>query len=159
MTDTHHATTAPKSSAVKSGPRSDGLKNASKHLDPSSSVQSLQVPEDEGIRNLLLIDEVADHSRQLIRCLESKGLHIEACPGLRDAKNRLQKHAGRYDLVIVVISHPSRPWDLILHDLQEAAHQSARQRGPLFLCITKSRSFLQLRLTIEQMGARLAYER
>jgi hypothetical protein len=59
----------------------------------------------------------------------------------------------------VAISNPCRPWDLILHDLQEATHQSRRQRGPLFLCITRSRSLVQLRLMIEKMGARLAYER
>ena len=135
------------------------MKYLSEHLDPSSSVQGLHVPEDKGIPNVLLVDEGADHAQRLRGRLGGIGLHVESCPGLRDAMNRLQKHAGRYDLVLVVISNSSRPWDYILHDLQEAAHQSRCQPGPLFLCVTKCRKLLQLRLTIEQMGARLAYER
>jgi hypothetical protein len=159
MTGTRHAITAPKRSAAKSQFRSNGLRYASDHHEISSFDQTLQVPEDKGLANVLLIDELADHTLQLTLCLERIGLHVEPCSGPRDAMNRLQTHVGRYDLVLVVISNPSRPWDLILHDLQEAAHQSRRQREPLFLCITKSKGLLQLRLTIEQMGARLAYER
>jgi CheY-like chemotaxis protein len=159
MTGTRHAITAPKSSAAKSRLRRNGLRYASDHLETSSFVQTLQAPEEQGFSNVLLIDEAADHAQNLTRCLEGMGLHVEPCPKLRDALNRLQMLAGRYDLVLVVISNPSRPWDLILHDLQEATHQSRHQRRPFFLCVTKTRTLLQLRLTIEQMGARLAYER
>jgi hypothetical protein len=159
MTDTRRATTTHKSSAARFKLQGNGPKGTLEHLDPSATVRTLQVTENEGLPRILLIDEIPGHAEQLSLYLQAKGFSVEPCPRLRDSVNRLLKDAGRYDIVIVVMFNSSRPWDRILHDLQEAAHQSRRRCGPLFLCVTKLKRLPHLRLTVEQLGARLAYER
>ncbi|HEV2523423.1 MAG TPA: hypothetical protein VGT24_13670 [Candidatus Acidoferrales bacterium] len=86
-------------------------------------------------------------------------LAVETCGDLQRAMLRLQQDAARYELVIVNISNPTKPWARIIHDLQEAAFHSSRQLGPFFLCVSSSRQPPELRLALEREGARFVYEK
>lgn len=159
MINARHATTALRSGATRSRLRINTPKSFPESLNPSLSVQTLQAVTAHDAPHVLLLDSDREHRQRLWQRLHGKGLAIETCQEVRDAVRKLREHAGRYDLVIVSFFDLSRPWDRTLHALQEAAHDSRRNLGPLFLCTTKAKNLLQLRLMIEQMGARLAYER
>ena len=159
MTNARRATTVLRSGDTGSRLRVNTPESSPEFFNPSLSVQTLQAATAHGVPHVLLLDRDSEHRQRLCQRLLGKDLAIETCLEVRDAVRKLREHAGRYDLVIVSVSDLSRPWDRILHALQEAAHHSRRHMGPLFLCTTKAKKLLQLRLTIEQMGARLAYER
>lgn len=108
--------------------------------------------------SILLVDDDSIHAQKLTQRLRQKGLFLEICHGVQDAMGRLRQPAAQYDLVIVNVSGSCRPWGRILRDLREASYRSSRP-GPLFLCVSQTTKPPQLRLRLEQGGARLAYER
>jgi CheY-like chemotaxis protein len=136
---------------IKSGTDGSGRKRRG-DWNPGETVADDTTP------NILLIDDDSIHAQQLAQRLRRKGLLLEICHGVQDAMGRLRQPAAQYDLVIVNVSDPCRPWGRILRDLREASYRS-RRPGPLFLCVSQTIKSPQLRLRLEQGGARLAYER
>lgn len=110
-------------------------------------------------QRVLLFDSESEHRERLLHRLLAKGLAVEICHDSRDAVRKLKQDSERYTLVIVHLCDLSRPWGRILQILQEACEHSRRHCGPLFLCITRAKGVPHLRLLLENMGARVAYER
>lgn len=157
MTDTQRATTAPRRSADKDKRSQDKLDSTPACPHPSPSTQLLQGSFIQEASRILLVVADQIRSQHLQQHLETIGLAVEISEDVRDAVSRLRVNGSRYDLVIVDVTNQAKPWERLMHYLQEAACQLHHQLAPLFLCVSRSRISPQLRLALERKGARLAY--
>lgn len=152
MPDTRRTTTALQSSAVGFRALFDTLKPAPEQLHTTATNRTVQEAHGLVAGAILLVDSDNNHAQHLTQLLQWRGLFIEQCHEVRNAVRRLRQQAGRYALVIVNISDSSRPWELMLHDLQEAAAQARHHQGPLFLGISRTRKSLHFQLMLERRG-------
>jgi len=111
------------------------------------------------VQRALLLDSDSGYRERLSHRLLAKGLAVETCVEVRDAARKLMQGSERFALVIVHVYNLARPWVQILQTLQEACEHSRRHLGPFFLCVTSVKGMPHLRLSLEYMGARVAYER
>lgn len=110
------------------------------------------------VPHFLLIDEDSDHAQKVRYCLNAMGHVADICRDVPDAEVKLRCGGSDYELVIVDITNQTKAWRRLIRNLQETAHQARHHASPLFLCITRVRITPQLRLALEQIGARIAYE-
>lgn len=108
---------------------------------------------------VLLIDYDESHARRLVEYLHLHGFLVDLSVGVVDATLRLKRHSAQYEIVILNVSDSSQPWLRSLHTLDEASRNSTFGVCPLFLCVSTVRREPLFELQIEQMGARLVYER
>lgn len=123
-----------------------------------SALTVSQMPSYREPSRALLVDPDPHHAQKVLHQLEKIGIAVDTCGDLRAAAARLRMSSTPYELVLVEISDRTKSWERIIHNLQEAAHQSHHQPTPFFLCISRSRTSPELRLALERKGARLAYE-
>lgn len=112
-----------------------------------------------GVHHILLIDSESGHRERLSHCLRAKGFTVETCLDVRDAVRKLKQNSEKFAVVILYVSDLSGPWTRILHTLEEASEHSRPHIGPLYLCDMKVKGLPHLRLSLEHLGARVAYER
>jgi len=153
------ATTARTSSAVKTTLRDFSKQRFSKQFYPSSSIEYAQVSLDPDKLRILLVDLDPNHCRKLSSHLEDMRLVVDTCSDPGSAMCRLRRRGEQYELVIVNVSNSTKSWGRIIQDLRIAASQSLCQYPPFFLCVSTFRQSHQMRLELEEKGARVAYER
>jgi hypothetical protein len=107
---------------------------------------------------VLLIDENADHARQLGSELAQRQLTVVREADVVDAVRNLRKSAIVYDFVILIMADRSRPWLRALHGLQQAGQQKGFFELPLFLCVSRLHLACEFQVQIERMGARYVFE-
>ncbi len=106
----------------------------------------------------LLIDDDSTHAHRVIECLPAFGLGVELCSTVKQGIIKLSRREAEYELVVLNVSDASQPWLRLLQVLHEAAFQSGRAIGPLYLCVSTVRRDHLFELQVERMGARLVYE-
>jgi ActR/RegA family two-component response regulator len=107
---------------------------------------------------VLLIDADAAHGERVGIMLAQRGLAVTRVAEISEAIDRLKARARAWEIVVLVVGDLSRPWTTLLHNLQEAAWQSAMPEVPLFLCVAMQDFGTDFQLRIERMGARYACE-
>ncbi len=107
---------------------------------------------------ILLIDEDHDHAERLRRELAARRLEVIHAADYGEAAGQLRKREPLYDLAVLCMTGPARPWVTVLRDLQSACLQAGLLDIPLFLCVSRAYLGVDLHLQIERTGARYVWE-
>ena len=104
----------------------------------------------------LLIDDDPVHAERLIHRLTAQQIHVRRVNDSAEAEDELRHPMLPYDLVIVNVSNPDKPWITILAKLQGVCRRSGW--GPLILCVSNRPREPRFELELERQGARYALE-
>ena len=105
----------------------------------------------------LLVDEDPAHAERLIRHLAGRKLGIQLVQNAAQGEAELRR--SNYELVIVNVSDPGKPWVAIVGRLQQACRESGKSWQPLILCVSTRQQEAHFVLEIERKGARYVFER